>query len=325
MPIIDALDIATYRRQHCLMDVSAALRRADLNLLLPLDALLEHRHVTRAAEALGIGQPAMSAALARLRRMFGDPLLVRNGRVHELTPLAQALVEPVHVTLTSLEQLLATEPHFDAAVDARNFSIVASDYVTLILLRPLLERLYAKAPRVVVNVVPVGAAPEIELERAQGDLVIMPREISPGMRRFPHQALFTDRYVVAVWNQNREVTGDTFDREQLERLGYVRHSPVAGGPASIDLQLAELGIEPNVALSTVSFTLMPFLLPGTPLFAFVHERLLRAPGLRRELKVLEPPVPLRPITQTMYWHPVFHNDPAHHWLREYITTLAANL
>jgi len=307
------------------MDVSAALRRADLSLLLPLDALLEHRHVTRAAEAVGIGQPAMSAALGRLRRMFDDPLLVRNGRVHELTPLAQALVEPLHAALTSLEQVLVARPHFDAAVDARNFTLVASDYVTLILLRPLLERLYAEAPRITVNVVPVSAATPIELERAQADLVVMPRELASGLRGFPQRALFTDRYVPVVWNQHREVTGDALDHEQLGRLGYVRHNPAAGGPAYVDLQLAALGVEPNVALSTLSFTLVPYLLPGTSLFAFVHERLVRVPALRRELKVLASPVPLEPITETMYWHPVFHNDPAHHWLRERVTTLAANL
>jgi LysR family nod box-dependent transcriptional activator len=307
------------------MDISDALRRTDLNLLLPLDALLEHRHVSRAAESVGIGQPAMSAALGRLRRMFGDPLLVRNGRVHELTPLAQSLVEPVHAALTSLEQVLATQPHFDAAVDARDFTVVASDYVTLILLRPLLERLYAEAPRVAVNVIPVGLATELELERAQVDLVIMPRELSPGMRRFPHRTLFTDHYVAAVWNQNREVTGDSIDREQLERLRYVQYNPASGGPAYIDRRLAELGIEPNVALSTLSFTLVPFLLPGTSLFAFVHERLVRTAALRRELKILQAPLSLEPITETMYWHPVLHNDPAHHWLRECITTLATNL
>ena len=106
----------------------------------------------------------------------------------------------------------------------------------------------------------------------------------------------------------------------------MRHNPAAaGGPAYIDVQLAEHGIEPNVALSTLSFTLVPFLLPGTPLFGFVHERLVRAPSQRRELKVLESPIPINPITETMYWHPVFHRDPAHHWLREYIATLAGNL
>jgi LysR family transcriptional regulator, nod-box dependent transcriptional activator len=307
------------------MDVSDAVRRMDFNLVLPLNALLEHRHVTRAAEAAGIGQPAMSAALARLRRLFADPLLVRNGRVHELTPLGQSLIEPVHSVLASIDHLLGTTPHFDPGADERDFTIVASDYVTLILLRPLLERLYREAPRVAVNVIPPSGTAEVELERSQVDLVIMPAELaSSALSRFPHRELFTDRYVAAVWNEHREV-GDKLDRDQLTRLRYVRYNATSGGRAFIDVQLAELGIEPNVALSTLSFTLVPLMLPGTSLFSFVQERLVTSTPVRGELRVLEPPVPLRPMVETMYWHPVFHSDPAHHWLRQCMVTLAANL
>jgi DNA-binding transcriptional LysR family regulator len=267
----------------------------------------------------------MSAALARLRRLFGDPLLVRNGRVHELTPMGQSLVEPVRAVLTGLEQLLATTPHFDPGTDERTFTVVASDYVTLVLLRPLLERLYDEAPHVAVNVIPVSGATQVELERSQVDLVIMPRELAgPAMAHFPQRALFTDRYVAAVWNQHRDV-GATLSRDQLTRLRYVRYNATTSGPAFVDLQLARLGIEPNVALTTLSFTLVPWLLPGTSLFAFVHERLVNSTPVRGELRILEPPVPLRPIEETMYWHPLFHNDPAHHWLRERVATLAANL
>jgi len=311
--------------QTAAVDVPAAVRRVDLNLLIPLSALLELRHVSKAAEAVGIGQSAMSAALARLRRLFDDPLLIRNGRVHELSPVGQSLVEPVRAVLVGIDQMLVTKPHFDPGADERTFTVVASDYVTLILLRPLLARLYSEAPRVAVNVIPVSRATEVELERAQVDLVVMPRELtSPTMRRFPHRTLFTDRYVGAVWNQHRDV-GDTLDREQLSRLRYVRYNNVGGGAAYVDSQLADMGIEPDVALSTLSFTLVPWLLPGTSLFAFVHERLVRSMPIRRDLKILAPPVPLQPIVETMFWHPVFHNDPAHHWLRECVATLAANL
>ena len=79
--------------------------------------------------------------------------------------MGQSLIEPVHAVLTSLDQLLATSPHFDPATDSRTFTVVASDYVTLILLRPLLERLYREAPSVAVNVVPVSGATEVSLER----------------------------------------------------------------------------------------------------------------------------------------------------------------
>ncbi|WP_375479305.1 LysR family transcriptional regulator [uncultured Jatrophihabitans sp.] len=307
------------------VDVSGTLRRADLNLLLPLNALLEHRHVTRAAEAVGIGQPAMSAALGRLRRLFDDPLLVRSGRVLELTPMGQALLEPVRAALTGLEQLFVTTPRFDPAVDSRTFTVVASDYVTLVLLRPLLELLYREAPGVAVNVVPVDGATAVHLERSQVDLVIMPRELpDTGMAGFPHRALFTDRYVPAVWSQNRDV-GDVLDRDAISRLPYIQFNPVGGNAAYVDVQLRALGIEPKVALSTLSFTLVPALLPGTALFAFVHERLVAASHVRRDLKILQTTVQLAPIVETMYWHPVLHSDPAHLWLRERVATLAANL
>jgi DNA-binding transcriptional LysR family regulator len=306
------------------MDVSAALRRVDLNLLLPLQALLTHRHVTRAADELGIGQPSMSANLARLRRLFGDPLLVRSGRVLELTPLGQALVEPLRTALVGVQQLLATSPDFDPAVDQRRFTLVASDYVTLVLLRPLIEQLFREAPGVVVNTIPVNGTTALALDNAQVDLVIMPRELTlHGMGGFPHRQLWTDRYVPAVWSQNHDV-GDVLDRPAMERLPYVRYNGV-GGDSFIDIQLTARGIAPRVAISTQNFTLVPTLLPGTSLFGFVHERLILASHLRRELRVLETEIEFSPISETMYWHPVFHRDPAHHWLRERVSTLAANL
>jgi LysR family transcriptional regulator, nod-box dependent transcriptional activator len=307
------------------MDVSARLRHADLNLLLPLDALLECRNVTRAAQQVGIGQSSMSAALARLRRLFGDPLLVRSGRVLELTPMGQALVEPVRNALLSLERMLAATPTFDPSTDTRSFTIVASDYVTLVLLRPLFEQVQRDAPGVALTAIPVGTATAAQLERAQADLVIMPKELSAyGMAAFPHRPLFSDRYVPTVWSQNRDI-GDILDREAMERLPYAQLNAAGGGPSYVDIQLEALGIKPRVALSTLSFTLIPRLLPGTSLFGFVHERLLHFSPLRRELRILKTPVQLDPIVETMYWHPVFHSDPPHQWLRERITALAGNL
>lgn len=307
------------------MDVSARLRRTDLNLLIALNALVEHRHVTHAAESLGLSQSTMSASLGRLRRLFDDPLLVRSGRVLELTPMGQALVEPLHDVVLGLEHLLTASPHFDPGRDARAFTVVASDYVTLVLLRPLLEQLYREDARIAVNVIPFTGGQTAELGQAQVDLLIGPLELAaPALRRFPHRPLFTDRYVGVVWAHNRDVDAH-LDRETFERLPYVQYNPVAGNAAFVDVQLAAAGIRPNVALSTLSFTLVPSLLPGTSMVAFVHERLLLASPLRRELRVVSAPVDLRPLVETMFWHPVFHADPAHRWLRERVATIAANL
>jgi DNA-binding transcriptional LysR family regulator len=307
------------------MDTATVLRRADLNLLPALAALLEQRHVTRAAQTIGIGQPAMSSALARLRRLFGDPLLVSRGRVLELTPLGQALLEPVHEVLAGLEHLLTVTPSFDPRTDSRSFTIAASDYVTLVLLRPLLEQLYRDAPGIAVTVMPVNLTTPLGVERAQLDLAILPAEVvGDRMSAMRRRALFTDHYVPAVWSRNQEI-GETLDRDDMHRLPYVRYHDEGSGPAYIDVQLAALGITPRVALTTLSFAVLPSLLPGTQFFGFVHSRLLRLSHLDRDLRILTTPIQLDPIAQHMYWHPTRHTDPAHHWLRERITTLAANL
>jgi LysR family transcriptional regulator, nod-box dependent transcriptional activator len=307
------------------MSTPGVLRRMDPSLIPALAALLDQRHVTRAAETLGIGQPAMSAALARLRRLFDDPLLVRHGQVLELTPLGQALVEPVHDILAGLDNLLTITPAFDPTADSRTFTIAASDYVTLMLLRPLLEQLHYEAPGVTVAVVPVNLSTSIAVERAQIDLAIVPDEYMNAPAPYiQHRQLFTDRYVPVVWKQNREV-GDTLDREAMQRLSYVCHFDPTCGSALIDKALERLDIKPRTALTTVSLALVPVLIPGTQFFGFVQQRLLHQFHIRHELRTLRTPLQIDLIVQSMYWHPVRQRDPAHQWLRERIIALANNI
>ncbi|MBB5167556.1 LysR substrate-binding domain-containing protein [Mycobacterium sp. AZCC_0083] len=308
------------------MDASTILRRADLNLVPALAALLDQRHVTRAAETLGIGQPAMSSALARLRRLFDDPLLVRNGRVMELTPMGRALLDPVHNVLAGLEQLLTVAPAFDPKLDSRSFTIAASDYVTLVLLRPLLEQLERDSPGIAVDVVPVDTvSTPTAVDRIQIDMAIVPqRTMTSRTSHLQRLELFTEHYVPVVWTNNHEV-GDTLDESALQRLSYIASCDESCGPALIDRTLARLGITPRVMLTTRSIALVPLLLPGTQSFGFVQQRLLQQPHLRRELRPLRTTLSIEPILQQMYWHPALHRDPAHRWLRDRIASLAATV
>jgi LysR family transcriptional regulator, nod-box dependent transcriptional activator len=306
------------------MEASPALRRLDMNLLLPLKALLETRHVTRAAEQVGIGQPAMSAALARLRRVFGDPLLVRSGRGMELTPKAYALIDPVDAAIASLEQMLSVRPTFDPRSDERTFTVVATDYVIFMLIRPLLSEFYREAPRIVIRAVPWTVTTPLALERSQVDLVILPREVAtPGMAHFPQMTLWHDHYVPAVWRHNTEV-GEVLDIAAMERLPYIRFSQ-PDLEEYVDVQLEAHGVRTNVALSTPNFTLVPTMLLETPCYGFVHQRLFRALPYRRDLRTLKCPINLNPIVEVMFWNQVFQNDPAHQWLRHRISTFAATL
>jgi DNA-binding transcriptional LysR family regulator len=299
------------------------LRNLDLNLLVTLDALLAERNVTRAAARLSLGQPATSTALRRLRRMFDDPLLVRNGRMMELTPLAQALVVPVREVLQGIDGLLTIRPAFDPGTDQCSFSVMASDYVALILLRPLLARLEGLAPGVRVSVFPVHMPFHSMLSRGEVDLVVFPIEVDPGMGVFPHRTLFSERYVCTVWNGHPDV-GDDITLEMFSRLPHLTYTNVQF-PASAETQLDALGVERRTEVSTGSFVVSPLMQRGTRLVALQFERLALALRDVAELRILEPPLPLKPITEMMYWHPRTENDPAHQWLRKEVAEMAATI
>ncbi len=299
------------------------LKNADLNLLIALDALLTERNVTQAAHRLSLGQPATSAALHRLRRMFGDPLLVRRGRVMELTPLAQALIGPVHEVLREIDGLLSVRPEFNPGCDERSFSVMASDYVALILLRPLLARLGTIAPNVRVSMLPITMPFRAMLGRGETDLVLFPVEVDPDLRGFPHRPLFTDRYVCTVWNRHPEV-GDEITLDMLSSLPYLSYTHVQLA-SSVETQLDAAGIRRRQEVSTGSFVVSPLMQRGTRLVALLHERLARALQEAAELRILEPPLPLKPITEMMFWHARSEDDPAHRWLREEVAAMAATI
>lgn len=286
--------------------------------------LLTERHVTRAAARLHLGQSGMSAALSRLRRFFDDELLVRNGNTLDLTPLAQALVSPVREAITSVERILTTRPHFDPTVDSRTFRVIAGDYMTLVLLGPLLAGLFHDAPSVSVDITPISPGYATTLQRALVDLLILPAEVVEApLEDMRHRELFTDRYVCAVDRDNPRVAEGPFTVQMLSELPYLACSQNSV-LSYADGQLNELRIPRNTAMATQNFIMAPFLLPGTPMFTLALERLVARPDYAA-IRTVDPPVPLRPITETMYWHPVFEHDPAHGWLRERLSMLATAL
>jgi DNA-binding transcriptional LysR family regulator len=297
----------------------------DLNLLVAFDALMAERSVTRAAERLSVGQPAMSSTLARLRRLFDDPLLVREGRTLQPTPFAESLIEPVARALTILENAVQLGSSFDPSVDERTFSIAASDYVTLVFLRPLLTHLAAEAPKVRIHIRPIEGDDVERLRRGDFDLLILPREAAGEIGHLSVSPLFTDRFVCAVGADNPQV-GDTITVEELARQPYL--SSTTGSLRSLaEEQLEAMGIGHHPEVTTRTFLLAPFLLPGAHLLTLIHERLgrLMRDELGLPLRLLEPPVPLRPITEVMLWTSRHHNDAGLAWLRHRMHTLASEL
>jgi DNA-binding transcriptional LysR family regulator len=295
------------------------LHEVDLNLLVALDALLGERSVTSAAARLCVGQSAMSSTLARLRRLFDDPLLVREGRTMVPTPYAASLAEPVREVLDRVTALLAGRDEFDPQRDERALRVIASDYTMVTFLAPLLARLEDEAPGIALWVSPPGDDYVDRLARGRVDLVVMPSEVFGPHRDFPHLPLFSDRFVCAVDADNDRV-GRTITLEEFSSLPYLATS--CGHEVSpAEAQLDKLGIARNTEITT-AFGLAPLLLRGTRRIALVHERLAWQLADQVRLRLLEPPMPLEPIHQLLLWAHRAEHDPGHRWLRNRIVEFA---
>lgn len=307
------------------MALASPLNRIDLNLLIPLNALLIEQNVTKAADRIAITQPSMSSALAKLRRHFDDPLLVRDGRGFVLTPLAQSLRAPVTALLIAAREVLTAGRSFDPAQDHRTFTIAASDYAATVLLGPALRGLTADAPNVRIN---VESLPEDVLDGLRNlryDLLVWPLQLPlPGLLEFPNSTLFTDEFVAVVDAGNRVVEAP-LSAKSLAAMPSVRVVGPGRGKVAAEAKLEELGLAQQTAVTVESFALALRMVSGTDLVTLTQRRLFEqvAPAYR----LREIPVDLggATVTEAMFWHPRHVRDPAHQWLRTRLITVAADL
>lgn len=299
------------------------LRRVDLNLLVSLHYLLQERQVTAAAARMSVSQPAMSASLARLRTLFGDPLLVRAGRRLVLTQFAETLVEPVSTILQQIEQTLTFRPTFDPQRDSRTFTVAATDYMTFVFLRKIVFALPSLARDVRLNVEPVLPGYSDDLRAGRLDLLILPYEVVEDVADMESAFLFSDRFIGAASQSNHEVD-EGLTVEKFSTLPYLAYR-VNGERSHVDMQLDDLGVHRNVEMTTESFLIPPLILTESRLISMIHERIGKLLGPMTGLKLFEPPVPLKPINQALFWHPRRTDDPGHRWLREQIIEMAKEL
>ncbi|MGW4080201.1 LysR family transcriptional regulator [Streptomyces asiaticus] len=298
-----------------------SLSNFNMDLLVPLHALLMERSVTKAAERVEVTQPSMSTSLAKLRRHFNEPLLVRDGRRMVLTPFAESLVQPVTEMLEAIREVVGANAAFDPTTDRRVFTVTASDYVAIVLLRPLLREIDTAYPHVQIKVAPLNHGMVDQLRRGQCDLVIWPPMIQDKeLETFSSATLFTDEFV-AVVDQDHPEVGDVLTSDQLCTLPYVQ----IGGPQPTiaDTVLAQLGLPLRAVAATDNFTNAACLLPGTRMVAVIQRRLFDQLGPSIGLRTVALDVPLPRLVESMYWHPRNTIDPAHRWLRERVLSLCA--
>lgn len=301
--------------------ISMSLRGVDLNLLVTLEALLRERNVTRAGRLLGASQPAMSAALARLRDMFSDELLVRVGREYRLTPLAQELSGPLQTNLAALRDTLDRRPSFDPRTTQREFCIAASDYSLVVLGQPLILRLSEVAPGARLHLRIADTSLSRQLMTGRVDISITPAGVLP---KLPSQTLFSDSYAMAVWRGNHDI-GDKLTLEQWSAMPHACFGFGNSGIVLADLMLGSLAQQRTRKIVCESFLTLPLLLQKTRLVALIPARLGKIVSQMPDIRIVGLPVELPKFSQSMSWSPLVASDPAHIWLREQVVETAQQL
>lgn len=289
------------------------IRSVDLNLLVVFDAMARLRSVNKTAEAIGLSQPATSAALARLRTLFDDALFVRAGAQMEPTPRALELAPAVHRVVHAIQTEILQEAGFEPARAERSFTILTPDIGEVVFLPGVLRRLRLEAPNVRLRAVakPRKAAAEA-LEAGEADLAV---GFFPDLQKagYFQQALFKTSYACIACARN-EAAGP---RLTLKQYLAARHIVVRpdGREHTLDRFLEDKGYQRHVTLELSHFMSLLSLLPGSDLIATVPQDIATVVGRHVPIKRIE--LPFRPPqTQVQqYWHRRMQNDPANKWLR----------
>ena len=255
----------------------------------------------------------MSGALARLRDLFQDELLVPVGRQMVLTSLAEGLVQPVRDVLLQVQSTVATKPHFDPATSDRHFSIAVSDYVTSVLMVELLRHLKNETPAITFELRPVGKRAGEDLEAGKLDFLIAPEVYVSSVH--PKEVLFEDTHTCIAWTKNRKV-GSSISLEQYLELGHVAVHAADGGRVNYEEGiLRSLKHKRTIEVVTPSFDLAPQLVVGTERIATVPTRLACKYARLLSIKLLAVPIDIPPMIEVLQWHRAHDHDPAHIWLR----------
>ncbi|GGD46284.1 LysR family transcriptional regulator [Erythrobacter arachoides] len=291
----------------------------DLNLLVAFDVLLQELNVTRAAERMNVTQSAMSASLKRLREGFQDEILTQHGKRMIPTPFAMALHPEIATTISELRSLIARKGSFQPERSDRRFRIAASDYITTVLLTPLLQDLATLAPSVSFEFTLPGPASQARLANGELDLLLTPQTFAHPDH--PLQTIFTEDHVVVACARNPLANG-ALDAAAFVSAGHVGVS-ISGRYTFAEDWFQMNGVERRIEVHVPSFVQAPFMVPGTQRLCVMHERLARFMAARLDLVTFAIPFPIPPMTEIMQFHATRKEDPGLSWLRTHIARMAA--
>ena len=296
----------------------------DLQLLRCFEALLAERGVSRAAAKLGLSQPAMSHALARLRTLFDDPLLARGRGGMTPTGRALALEPQVREALSAAYRLVEKRTVFRPSESRHEFTVMTAEYVEYLLLPRLIARLREEAP--FVRVTFRSAQPERALEwleRGELDFRLgwWP-ESAPALRA---KRLMRDPLVCVARRGHPLITGAVTDEQFMGIPHVVQSERMGSARRAIDQAVLSRHRQLQVQFKVQDALALCNAVVHSDLIGTLPERFARALATKFPLQVLPIPMAIAEIRQAMYWHERTHNEPSHQWFRQLISDLAKEL
>ena len=305
------------------------LESLDLNLLLVFDALATERSVTQAAAKVGLSQPALSNALARLRALFRDPLFERSAGQMQPTPRARQLLVPFSEAISKMREALEPQAAFRPDASDREFLIATNDYVDSLLVPRVVQRLQRDAPSIALRTVrtdylflpPVERLQSGEIDLALGFFGETPRP-NPGLLS---RRLLTGRLVCILSTTHpragRQLSLRTFVETPHVRVMY----PGTERQGSIDTILHSRGLSRRIAVTVPHYLTIPAIVAKSNLLGVVPEEMARRAARSLRLKIFDPPIALPDITIMMIWNERAQFDHAHRWFRECVATASEAL
>ena len=295
------------------------LAGVDLNLLVVFDALMTEQHLTRAAEKIGLSQPATSNALARLRKLFKDDLFIKTSKGVTPTPRAISLAEPIRQALEHIQSVVSSKPEFDPITSDRVFRLGMDDYTEIVFLSKLLHELGQLAPhvRVQVRFSTWQKAPQL-LDADEIDLALghCPNFASWHQR----QTLYQESFVCVTSTQQFKERKHLTLEEYINAL-HLLVSPKEDMVGLVDNLLEQQNLARTVAVSVPNFLIVPFILTSTQLIATLPTEIVATLIQTWKLHAFLLPFEMSGFSVDMLWHHKSDLDPGHQWLRQLITQL----
>ncbi|MGO4352197.1 LysR family transcriptional regulator [Rhizobium sp. RAF36] len=296
------------------------LHGIDLNVLVAFDALMQERSVTKAGIRIGRTQPAMSAALSRLRALFQDELFVRGPDGLQPTPRAADLAGPLQQALAEIQKTLAFTQRFEPQASTLTFTLGLSDHPAFVLLPQLIQQLAARAPSITLQVRNFSARDDAidMLDSGEADVTIGVPSAAAG--RILTQPLFEERFV-CILRKDHPLAKAPLDLETFLSLRHLLVSPENDRFGHVDMALAKWGLKRRLALTLPHMYAAPLLVARSDMIATLMEGVVDASGQADNLIAWAPPIDLAPVPFVMSWHRRNDAHPAQRWFRAVIAAL----